>query len=427
MQDGAVRALRRSLPPALHQRDFTLLWLSLTASGSAAQMAQVAVGWQVYAIHRSAFDLGLVGLAEFLPLPFLMLPAGQVADRFPRARVFAVSLAVQAAVIAGLLVVTIVDANALWPYLLLAAATGAAGAFSVPAARSMPPELVAVEILPSAMALRSIAFQVAAVGGPALGGLLFAIDPETAYAAAVGLTVLAMVWMLALRSPQSVSGELVTSAGPRSLLLGIRFVRATPIILGAISLDLFAVLFGGAVALLPLYARSILHTGPLGLGILRSGPAIGALVAGILLARKPIKGRAGRTLLMAVGTFGAAIVVFGLSRWFLVSLGALAVSGYVDMYSMNIRSTTVALAAPNLLRGRVTAVENVFIGASNELGSFESGVAAAVLGATPAVVAGGLVTIVLALVWGRLFPDLARVDRLQDVRPAREYADVAAA
>jgi MFS family permease len=422
-----VRALRRSLPPALHQRDFTLLWLSLTASGSAAQMAQVAVGWQVYAIHRSAFDLGLVGLAEFLPVPLLTLPAGHTADRFPRARVFAASLGVQAAVIAGLLVVTIVDAHALWPYLVLAAATGAAGAFGAPAARSMPPELVTVEILPSAMALRSIAFQVAAVGGPAVGGLLFAIDPEAAYAAAVALTLLAVVWMLALRTPRSVSRELVPPAGGRSLLLGIRFVRATPIILGAISLDLFAVLFGGAVALLPLYARSILHTGPLGLGILRSGPAIGALVAGILLARKPIKGRAGRTLLIAVGTFGAAMVVFGLSRWFLVSLGALAVSGYVDMYSMNIRSTTVALAAPNLLRGRVTAVENVFIGASNELGSFESGVAAALLGATPAVVAGGVVTIVLALVWGRLFPDLANVDRLQDVRPAREYADVAAA
>src|SRR6185437_623737 len=260
MQDGAMRAFRRNLPPALHQRDFTLLWLSLTASGSAAQMAQVAVGWQVYAIHRSAFDLGLVGLAEFLPLPLLMLPAGQVADRFPRARVFAVSLAVQAAVIAGLLVVTITDAHALWPYLALASATGAAGAFGAPAARSMPPELVAVEILPSAMALRSIAFQVAAVGGPAIGGLLFAIDPEAAYGAAVALTALAVVWMLALKSPRSVSGEITTSTGVEGLLLGIRFVRATPIILGAITLDLFAVLFGGAVALLPLYARSILHT-----------------------------------------------------------------------------------------------------------------------------------------------------------------------
>ncbi len=421
-----MRAFRRSLPPALHQRDFTLLWLSLMSSGAASQMAQVAVGWQVYSIHHKAFDLGLVGLAEFLPVPLLTLPAGAVADRFPRARVFAGSLAVQAAVIGGLLAITILDAKVLWPYLLLAAATGGAGAFGSPAARAMPPELVAVEILPSAMALRSIAFQVAAVGGPAIGGLLFSIDAEVTYATAVVLTVLAVIWMLALRSPRSVSGEITTSTGLEGLLLGIRFVRGTPIILGAITLDLFAVLFGGAVALLPLYAQSILHTDPLGFGILRAAPAVGALVAGVLLARKPIKGRAGRTLLIAVGTFGLAIVVFGLSRWFLLSLAALAVSGYVDMYSMNIRSTTIALAAPNLLRGRVTAVENVFIGASNELGSFESGLAAAVLGATPAVVIGGLVTIGLALVWGRVFPDLAHVDRLEDVRPDRDYAEVAA-
>jgi len=266
-------------------------------------------------------------------------------------------------VVAGLLAVTLSGAHTLWPYLALATATGAAAAFGVPAARAMPPDLVAVDLLASAMALRAVAFQTASVGGPALGGLLFAI-----------------------------------------------------------SLDLFAVLFGGAVALLPLYARSILHTGPLGLGILRSGPSIGAVVAGILLARKPLKGRAGRTLLVCVGAFGASIVVFGLSRWFLLSLGALVVSGYVDMFSVNIRSTTIALAAPNLLRGRVNAVENVFIGASNELGSFESGLAAALLGAAPAVVGGGLVTIGLALVWGRLFPSLARVDRLEDVRPEGEYA-----
>lgn len=421
-----MRAFRRSLPAALHQRDFSLLFLSLTASGSAVQMAEVAIGWQVYAIHRSAFDLGLVGLVEFLPVPLLTLPAGHAADRFPRARVFAASLVVQAAVIAGLLVVTIAGAHALWAFLLLAAAAGAAGAFGAPAARAMPPELVTVELLPSAMALRSIAFQVAAVGGPAIGGLLFAIDPQAAYGAAVALTALAVVWMLALRSPRSVAREIPAATGVDGLLLGIRFVRATPIILGAITLDLFAVLFGGAVALLPLYARSILHTGPLGLGILRSGPAIGALAAGILLAHRPIAGRAGRTLLIAVGLFGVSMVVFGLSRWFLLSLVALAVSGYVDMYSMNIRSTTIALAAPNLLRGRVNAVENVFIGASNQLGGFESGLAAALIGATPAVVLGGLVTIALALVWKPLFPDLAHVDRLEDVHPIRDYAADAA-
>ena len=203
-----------------------------------------------------------------------------------------------------------------------------------------------------------------------------------------------------------------------SLLGGIRLIRATPIILGAITLDLFAVLFGGAVALLPLFAQSILHTGPLGLGVLRSAVAVGALIAGIRLARKPLGGNAGRTLLLAVGTFGLSMVVFGLSRWFLVSAIALAASGFADMISMNIRATAVALATPNSLRGRVNAVEGVFIGASNELGAFESGAAAALVGAVPAVVAGGALTILLALVWPKLFPALARVDRLEDVQPS---------
>jgi MFS family permease len=202
-----------------------------------------------------------------------------------------------------------------------------------------------------------------------------------------------------------------------SVLLGVRFIRSTPILFGAISLDLFAVLFGGAVALLPLYARSILHTGPFGLGVLRSATAIGALLAGLMLTRRALGGRAGRTLLVAVGTFGVSIVVFGLSHWFLVSFVALAVSGFADMLSMNIRSTASALATPNELRGRVNAVEGVFISASNELGAFESGAAAALVGAVPAVVAGGVVTILLAVTWGRLFPALARVDRLEDVRP----------
>jgi riboflavin transporter FmnP len=208
----------------------------------------------------------------------------------------------------------------------------------------------------------------------------------------------------------------------QTLFAGVRFIRGTPVILGAITLDLFAVLFGGAVALLPLYAKSILHTGPFGLGVLRSMVAVGALVAGFRLARRPLGGRAGRTLLLVVGTFGASMVVFGLSRSIVLSAVALAVSGFADMYSMNIRSTTVALATPNSLRGRVNAVENVFIGASNELGAFESGAAAALLGATPAVVAGGALTIVLALVWPRIFPQLARVDRLDAVRPEAETA-----
>jgi hypothetical protein len=213
--------------------------------------------------------------------------------------------------------------------------------------------------------------------------------------------------------------------GLESLLGGIRLIRATPVLLGAITLDLFAVLFGGAVALLPLFAKSILHTGPIGLGVLRSMPAVGALLAGLILAHRSLGGRAGRKLLLVVGVFGASMVVFGLSRWFWLSSLALAVSGFADMYSMNIRSTTVALATPNALRGRVNSVEMVFISASNELGAFESGVAAALLGALPAVVAGGAITIGLALVWPRLFPQLADIDRLEQLTAgAREVLPV---
>jgi MFS family permease len=226
--------------------------------------------------------------------------------------------------------------------------------------------------------------------------------------------------LLVLRVAHPAAEERAGSERARldGLLGGIRFIRSTPVILGAITLDLFAVLFGGSVALLPLFAKSILHTGPFGLGLLRSAIAVGALIAGIMLARKPLGGRAGRTLLIVVATFGASMVVFGLSRWFIVSAVALAVSGFADMISMNIRSTTVALATPNRLRGRVNAVEGVFIGASNELGAFESGSAAALLGAVPAVVIGGVLTIVLAAVWPWIFPALARVDRMDSLSAA---------
>jgi len=268
-----------------------------------------------------------------------------------------------------------------------------------------------------ALALRSVAFQISTVAGPAVGGLLFALQPEAVYATASALFAVAAVSVLRLTAVHDPRTADEPPPRRESLLGGIRMIRGTPIILGAITLDLFAVLFGGAVALLPLFARSVLHTGPVGLGLLRSAPAVGALLAGARLTRRPLRGRAGRTLLLVVGVFGASMVVFGLSRTFWLSAFALAVSGFVDMFSMNIRSTTIALATPNELRGRVTAVENVFISASNELGAFESGLAAALIGAVPAVVGGGIVTILLALVWPRFFPELSRVDRLEDVRP----------
>jgi len=415
---------RRRLPPVMQQRDYALLWVALLVMAFATQMTAVAVGWQVYAIHRNPFDLGLIGLAEFLPLPLLALPAGHVADRFQRRRVFAVSLVVEIAVAGLLLVVTLAGARQLWPFLVLAAATGVAGALGAPAGRSIPPEIVAAEHLPSAMALRSIAGQAAVIVGPAIGGVLFAVQPELVYALAIGLLAAGLGCILALGASRLAETESVGErvAGLRGMVAGIGFIRRTPVLLGAISLDLFAVLFGGAVALLPVFARSILHTGPAGLGILRSAPAVGALLAGAMLTRRPLGRNAGRTLLFVVGLFGLSMVVFGLSRWFALSLVALAVSGFADMISMNIRSTTSALATPDPLRGRVNSVENVFISASNELGAFESGLAAALIGPVPAVVAGGVVTIGIAAVWPRLFPALARVDRLEDVRPEWEPA-----
>ena len=386
------------------------------------QMAQVAIGWQVYSIRHNAFDLGLIGLAEFAPVPLLALPAGQLADRLPRVTVVMVTGLGDAIVAGLLLVVTLHGAHRLWQFVALAALTGAIGALGSPAQRSLVPELVPAELLTAGLALRSIAGQAATIGGPALGGLLFALQPEAVYGVAAALLVVSALVLLPVKRPDAPPmGEPATM---RTLFAGVRFIRGTPVILGAITLDLFAMLFGGAVALLPLYAKSILHTGPFGLGVLRSMVAVGALVAGFRLARRPLGGHAGRTLLLVVGTFGASMVVFGLSRWFWLSALALAVSGFADMYSMNIRSTTVALATPNSLRGRVNAVENVFIGASNELGAFESGAAAALIGATPAVVAGGALTIGLALVWPRVFPALASVDRLDHVRPAAETVTV---
>jgi MFS family permease len=407
-----------SLPPALLHPDFRRLWGSLLCNGVALQMAQVAIGWQVYSIHHSAFDLGLIGLAEFVPVLLLALPAGQLADRVARVTLLVGTGFADAAVVALLLVVTVHGAHQLWQFLALAALTGAISALGAPAGRSLVPEIVPADLLTGAIALRSIAFQAATIAGPAVGGLLFALRPEAVYATAVALLVLSSLVLLQVSRPESVPRSAAEPPRLAALFAGIRLIRATPILLGAITLDLFAVLFGGAVALLPLFAKSILHTGPFGLGVLRSTVAVGALAAGLLLARKPLGGRAGRTLFVVVGLFGASMIVFGLSRWFWLSALALAVSGFVDMFSMNIRGTTAALATPNALRGRVSAVENVFIGASNELGAFESGAAAALVGAVPAVVIGGALTVGLALVWPRLFPELAGVDRLDEVRPS---------
>jgi hypothetical protein len=335
----------------------------------------------------------------------------------------AASLALEAATTSLLIVISLEGAHSLWPFLLLAAGIGGATALGAPPQRALPASLIPTELIASAMAVRSTVWQASVVLGPAFGGLLFAAGPVVPYAVATALVAGGLVCMLAMGEPPR---SPAAAPGLESVLAGIRFIRAAPIILGAISLDLFAVLFGGAIALAPLFARTILHTGPLGLGILRSAPAVGALAAGVLLTRRPLRRDAGRTLLVVVAAFGACMVVFGLSRSLPLSLAVLAISGFVDMFSVNIRSTTVALATPDGLRGRVLAVENVFISASNELGAFESGLAAALLGAVTAVVAGGIITVGLAAAWRFVFPALADVDRMEELVPVTGEADAPA-
>jgi len=297
--------VRHRLPPALRLRSFALLWVSSLANGLALQMLVVAIGWQVYSIHRNPLDLGLVGLAEFLPLPVLALPAGQLADRAPRRLVVAAGLLLEV-VIAGLLVaITLSGAHKLWPFLAIGAVAGIASALTNPAGRSLTPEIVSAELLPGAVALRSVATQAGIVVGPAIGGVIFAVEPVAVYITAATLFAVGVVTILGVSTPLA-AAPAETGLSWQSLSAGIGFIVRTKMLLGAISLDLFAVLLGDSIALAPVFARSILHVGPAGLGGLRAAPSAGALLAGLLLARRPLQKRAGPTLLVVVAVFGVA-------------------------------------------------------------------------------------------------------------------------
>jgi MFS family permease len=400
---------------AFRHRDFALFWVSLVTGSFSIAMAQVAIGWQVYSVRENPLDLGLVGLAEFLPLLLLALPAGQLADRFPRRTLLVAMVTLDFVVLLGLLGVTIAGADRVWPFFALAFVFGVGSAIGAPAGRALTPSLVPQEILVSALAQRSVAFQLSLVCGPAVGGLLFAIRPDLVYGAGIVLSLVSLGCVLALRKGREPASEEAVGLG--EVLAGVRLIRRTNVLLGAISLDLFAVLLGGAVALLPIFAKDILEVGPTGLGFLRTAPAAGSFAMALLIARFPIRRRAGPTLFLVVAGFGACMIVFGLSRAMWLSMLALALGGALDLVSVVLRSTILPLVTPDELRGRVTAVEMVFISASNELGAFESGVAAALIGAVPAVVLGGVATVVVAGVWWRLFPALARVDRLDELRP----------
>ncbi|HTS82893.1 MAG TPA: MFS transporter [Myxococcaceae bacterium] len=376
------------------------------------EMVNVAVGWQVYALTRRPLDLGYVGLAQFLPPLFLTLPAGHAADRFDRRRVVLLchlGFGVCSGLLAWLALTEIRTPVPIFAVLVL---LGTARAFNAPAAQALMPSLLPEADFPNAVAWNSSTFQVANVVGPALGGVLYALfgNPEAVYLLAAGLAV---VDVLVLVGVKTRTGRMEHRAASwATVLAGVRYVWENKIVLGSVSLDLFAVLLGGAAALMPVFAQDVLHTGAWGLGILRSGPALGAGLVGLYLAAHPLKRHVGRTMLTGVAIFGVSTIAFGLSRTLWLSVLTLIVMGGADMLSVFVRLTVVQISPPPEMRGRVNAVNMLFIGASNELGEFESGLTAQWLGPVRAVVAGGVGTLLVVLAWTRLFPSLRSLDRL---------------
>jgi MFS family permease len=391
------------------QRQFVKFLLARLAGTTANQMLMVAVAWHMYDITSSAWDLGLVGLFQFVPALLMTLPAGHAADRLHRGRIFAGSMLLQACV--AVLLVAATQGHFATRELILGISVllGMARAFQMPAQQALTPLLVPQGLLQRAIAMNSSSMQAAIICGPALGGVLYTTGATTVYATCIALLVGAGTLTLSVRYPHRPS---TLAATWHTVFAGAAFVWRHKVLLGATSLDLFAVLLGGATALLPIYARDILHTGPVGLGLLRASPAVGALAMSLILMRWPLKRKVGHRLLAAVALFGLATVVFGLSTHFGLSLLALIITGATDTVSVVTRQTLVQLETPDEMRGRVSAVNSIFIGASNQLGEFESGATAALWGPVASVVVGGVGTMLVAASWLRLFPALARRDRL---------------
>ncbi len=377
---------------------------------TANQMLMVAVAWHMYDLTGSAWDLGLVGLFQFVPALLLTLPAGHVADRIHRGHLFAACVAVQAAVSAWLVWATLGEFVSRELILFLSVVLGSTRAFQMPAQQALTPTLLPKSLLQRGVALSASALQAGTIGGPALGGVLYAHGALTVYAACVAMMLLSSALTLTVRYVHHATQEAVSWT---SAMAGVTFVWQNKILLGATSLDLFAVLLGGATALLPIYARDMLHTGPEGLGLLRAAPATGALLMSFVMLRWPLRRHVGYSLLGSVAVFGVATVVFGFSHHFGLSLLALAVTGAADNISVVTRLTLMQLQTPDEIRGRVAAVNSIFIGASNQLGEFESGAVAALWGPVVSVVSGGVGTILVAASWVKLFPTLARRDRMQ--------------
>jgi Transmembrane secretion effector len=401
----------------LRLRDFRLYLCVRFMSSVAMQMQSVAVGWQIYDITSDPLSLGLVGLAQFLPMAGFILPAGDITDRFDRRVILAASYAVQALCGLALLALAVSATVVTWPFYVVLVVFGAARGFTAPAQQSFAPFLVPPALLPSAVAWSSSANTSAVIIGPALGGVLYVLGAGAVYATCLALFVAMAVLTAAIRTraPRHI-GQAGETAWDR-LLAGLSYIGTKRIILGAILLDLFAVLLGGATALLPVYARDILLVGPDGLGVLRSAQAIGAAVTALLLANFPLRRHAGPAMFGGVVLFGIATIVFGLSESFALSVAALAVLGASDMINVFVRSTIVQLATPDPMRGRISAVNMLFVGASNELGEFRAGVTAVLIGTVPAVVVGGVGTLAVVAFCAWRFPALRAVDRLADVRP----------
>jgi len=378
------------------------------------QMLAVAVGWQVYALTHDPLALGLAGLSEFLPFVCLVLLGGHVADHADRRNVLVITWSIEALCIGALLWLTVAGLRTVWPIYVVIATFGTTRAFYAPSMQSIVPTLVPREEFPRALALNSTLFQIAVVSGPALGGVLFLLGPAVVFGVCLALFVATVLLVLSMGSHRAVRAATSASTSTaHQLLEGLRYVMHQRMVLGVISLDLFAVLFGGATALLPIFAGEVLHIGPVGLGLLRTAPGVGAGLTAAALTLRPIERHAGAYMFGGVALFGVCTIVFALSRNVALSLAALLVLGSGDMLSIYVRGILVQLNTPDSIRGRVSAINSMFIGGSNELGEFESGVTARWFGAVPAAVLGGVLTLAVVAGWIGMFPALRKLDRLR--------------
>jgi MFS family permease len=406
----------------LRHRNFSFYLVAKLIGTLAVQMQGVAVGWQVYSLTGSLFDLGLIGLAQFAPFIVLVLPAGQAADRFNRRNIIFGCFALQLVCALLLFSLSFVGLTSAWPVFAVLTLFGAARAFSMPAQQAIIMNLVPQAEFGQAVAISSSSFHVAVILGPTLGGLFYLAGATTVYGTAGALLCLSVLltWFMHTTLQASTNATGQSTAQSRSVLEGLRFVWSRPSMLGAISLDLFAVLFGGAVALLPAYAHDVLHAGPTALGLLRTAPAVGSALVALVLAFKPIRHHVGAWMFGGVAVFGGATIMMGLTTSFTVALIALLLTGVGDMVSVYIRHILVQTETPDEIRGRVSAVNAVFIGASNELGEFESGLAAGWFGLLPAIVIGGVATLAVTAIWMWRFPVLTRMNRFPHAEAEEE-------